>query len=292
MWRSKRGSLQYEEPTVSQKNAILPVPLVLGSHDDQDNEAIPAITADDDDEEFFDASADSKPSSRNTIKNAATFNNAKPASREIKPGQDGSADDQQLNEKNNHIAPVAVAAAAAAAATVATSRSIGKTDVAPNSTADSLHESQHETMPEKVFTKAETDALIASAVAMALANTAAAQKKEPVSEVLDIDDLEDDSKRHTCDMSHNNNSNSIAPNHDVDSAVVSHSSGIVSRDEEEPISEEDYGNVVVHLPREEDTITSSPYHEKRQQQRELEELAILNRHDQAHRAINGPCDHL
>ncbi|KAL7323782.1 hypothetical protein PS15p_210388 [Mucor circinelloides] len=275
---TKDAQVQYEEPTVSQKNAILPVPLVLGSHGDQDNEAIPAITADDDDEEFFDASADSKPSSRNTIKNAAIFNNAKPAAREIKPGQDGSADDEQLNEKNNHIAPVA-------AATVATSRSIGKTDVAPNSTADSLHESQHETMSEKVFTKAETDALIASAVAMALANAAAAQKKGPVSEVLDIDDLEDDSKRHTCDMSHNNNSNNIAPNHDVDSAVVSHSSGIVSRDEEEPVSEEDYGNVVVHLPREEDTITSSPYHEKRQQQRELEELAILNRHDQAHRGV-------
>lgn len=311
---TKDAQVQYEAPDASSKHAILPVPLILGGHGDHDKEvlAVPAATTDEDDQEFFDASADSKPSSRNTIKGAAVFNNAAPISRDITSEQAHLAADGQAQEeeKDGHRIPVAATAAAAIAAvaasraiktTDAASRSMDTTDASPNKTADSLHniasEPQHEAVPEKVFTKAETDALIASAVAMALANAAASQSKEekPIAENLDVDNVEDeDSKRHTCDMSHNNNSNNnaIAPHHhDADSAVVSHSSGIVSRDDDEPVSEEDYGNVVVHLPREEDTITSSPYHDKRQQQRELEELAILNRHDQAPRSVGNELEH-
>ncbi|KAK4513709.1 uncharacterized protein ATC70_005714 [Mucor velutinosus] len=296
---TKDAQVQYETPDVSSSKAILPVPLVLGGHGDQDKEAltVPAASTEEEDEEFFDASADSKPSSHNTIKNAAVFNNAVPASRAIKSDQpDSIADGQTHEEKDSHSLPFAAAAAAPAA--IATSRSINTTDASPNKAPDASYdtasEPRHEIVPEKVFTKAETDALVASAVAMALANAAASQKREePTTKILNVDDVEEeDSKRHTCDMSHNNNnSNTIAPNHDADSAVVSHSSGIVSRDDEEPISEEDYGNVVVHLPREEDTITSSPYQDKRQQQRELEELAILNRHDQAPRSVGNEFEH-
>ncbi|GAN02886.1 anucleate primary sterigmata protein a protein [Mucor ambiguus] len=293
---TKDAQVQYEAPDVSSSKTILPIPLVVGGHGDQDKEAlaVPATSTEEDDEEFFDASADSKPSSRNTIKNAAVFNNASPSSRDIKPTS-FIVDEQTKEEKDGHRTPIVAATAAA----VVASRSISTTEASPNSTADVLHEiasePQHGGVTEKVFTKAETDALIASAVALALSNAAAFQKKEePITEILDVDDVEqEDSKRHTCDMSHNNNNNSktIAPSHDADSAVVSHSSGIVSRDDEEPVSEEDYGNVVVHLPREEDTITSSPYHDKRQQQRELEELAILSRHDQVPRHVGNEFEH-
>lgn len=258
----------------------------------KDTEALAIPATEDEDDEFFDASADSKPSSRNTIKNAAIFNNAKPASREINSKE--AVDRENANkddEKKSNIVPIAAAAAAISTAVASRSHEDSPTSIKNASVANSLHNvagPKQETVPEKVFSKAETDALIASAVAMALANAAASQKKSVTDVNTDADDLEDDDKRHTCDMSHNNN-NSIAPNHDTDSAVVSHSSR-GDDDDEEPVSEEDYGNVVVHLPREEDTITESPYHEKRQQQRELEDLATLNRHDQASRSIENESD--
>jgi hypothetical protein len=260
----------------------------------KDTEALAIPITEDEDDEFFDASADSKPSSRNTIKDAAIFNNAKPASREIQSKEAVNRENANKDdEKKSNIVPI-VAAAAAISATVA-SRSNGNSPISTKdvSDADSLHnitETKQETVSEKVFSKAETDALIASAVATALANAAASQKKSVIDINTDSDNLEDDFKRHTCDMSHINNNN-IAPNHDADSAVVSHlSRGDDDDDEEEPVSKEDYGNVIVHLPREEDTITSSPYHEKRQQQRELEDLAILNRHEQASHRIEDESD--
>jgi hypothetical protein len=110
---------------------------------------------------------------------------------------------------------------------------------------------------EKLFTKSETDALIASAVALALANAAAAaaSNKEQAHE-----EPMDDPKRHTCDMSLNDHIKRAA-----DSAVASQSSASLDDD----MTETDYGNVVVHVPTEEDTITSSPYQEKRQREREV-----------------------
>ncbi|CEP17183.1 hypothetical protein [Parasitella parasitica] len=216
------AQVQYEAPIAdTQKDTVLPVPVAL-------SETLATETGDD--EEFFDASADSKPSTQNSLKNTTVLGNLKPAS--------------HSSASKNHR------------------------DV-------SMATTDKEAVPEKVYTQSETDALIASAVAMALANAAALQHS-----AAEADDFEIDAKRHTCDMSLNSN-HSTAPKHDTDSAVASHSSGIASRDDQELDHEEDYGNVVVHLPREEDTITSSPYHDKRQKQRELEALAILNHHEQA-----------
>ncbi|KAI8644992.1 hypothetical protein BD408DRAFT_412470 [Parasitella parasitica] len=226
----KDAQVQYEEPAASPTNTILPVPVVTSGK---------GIIAEDADEEFFDASAESKPASQNSLGNTAVLDNAKPTSRGI------------TSEHKHNVATVDKA------------------------------------VSEKLYTKAETDALIASAVAAAIASAAALQQKS-AADISGADDFENDPKRHTCDMSLNSNSNiSTAPKRDTDSAVASHSSGIASGDDEELASEEDYGNVVVHLPREEDTITSSPYHEKRQQQRELEGWTALGHHEQAPRNMEA-----
>jgi hypothetical protein len=115
---------------------------------------------------------------------------------------------------------------------------------------------------EKLFTKSETDVLIASAVALALANATASKKKQVEEEPMD------DPKRHTCDMSLNdqNNNNKARA---ADSAVASHSSNSIDNDDDvdddEPMTDADFGNVVVHVPTEQDTITSSLYQATRQQ---------------------------
>lgn len=191
-------------------------------------------------DEFFDAN--SKPSSRRTI-DSAIFNNTKPASssrskeNKIMPShtehyQDGSSKDKVM---------------IAAATTAAAARNFAD-DESSHDTIVSSEEYSNAAPKEKMFSKSETDALIATAVALALAN-AVKDKKESVNQ-----DLLEDSKRHTCDMSVNT----------------------VDDDDDDNHNEEDYGNVLVHCPREEDTITSLPYDENMQRRRDRTLLPIID----------------
>lgn len=102
-------------------------------------------------------------------------------------------------------------------------------------------EEPKESNDEKIFSKTETDALIAAAVAAALAAAISSNNAH-----------ENKSDRDTSNMNDNRG---------LDSAVVSTSplsAGTPSTEDEDDYGNEDYGNVVVHLPREEDTITSLP----------------------------------
>lgn len=255
---------------------------------------IPIINNNDTDEEFYDAH--SKPSSRNTVKNAAAFSNLKPVS-------DRSITDTSNDETKRGGRAIA---AASGLAPVTDSQLAGKETVSPvhqiqpentnrsivssnaearnqaeaNSQAtdnDTLNIADSEDVAtdndtlnnaasegEKLFSKSETDALIASAVAIALANVAASKKKHVREELID------DCKRHTCDMSLNDHNNNSKTNreHGADSAVASHSSASLD-DNDELMPDSDFGNVVVHISTEEDTITSSPYQEKRQRERDM-----------------------
>lgn len=212
----------------------------------------------DSDDEFYDAQ--SRPSSRRTIN---SFNNMKPDSRnshlreEVIPNNE---DANNVKDDRNNSDKAIIAAAATTAAALATNTYLNNksaSDHDDNALARSVNsepqpstvlKNTHDTNElnnsapsEKMYSKSETDVLIAAAVAAALAN------KLPSDDDEDLDE----SKRHTCDMS---------KNHDGDSAVVNPSPSMSrgSRIDDDDQEDEDYGNVVVHLPREEDIITSLP----------------------------------
>ncbi|KAI9249610.1 hypothetical protein EDC94DRAFT_326338 [Helicostylum pulchrum] len=136
----------------------------------------------------------------------------------------------------------------------------GKDDIQESNNAapstDDIQELGNVAPKEKMFSKSETDSLIATAVALALSN-AFKNKKDNVNS-----DLLEDSKRHTCDMSlHNNNVDSESGMRDID---------------DQHNNDGDYGNVLVHYPREEDTITSLPYDENTQRRRDRSVLPIID----------------
>lgn len=112
----------------------------------------------------------------------------------------------------------------------------------------------------KVYSKAETDALIAAAVASALADTTTfkdAIDSETATTTLD------EPKRHTCDMS-SNTANTM------DSVATTPYTGSLYMidDDDYPYSEQDFGDVMVHVPTDNDIITYSPYREEREKQRQ------------------------
>lgn len=177
-------------------------------------------TISDSEDEFFDAQ--SKPSSRRTID---SFSNAKPDSRrshlneEITPAYQNNS--QPFEHGLNEVNEEAISKGAIP--------DVVDHDSVAHRSISSDKKPNDEVSKEKMYSKTETDALIAAAVAAALA---AAQS----------------SKRDSSD---------ISDDHGPDSAVVS-TSHITDDDDEYENENEDYGNVVVHLPREEDTITSLP----------------------------------
>lgn len=295
--------VQCEE--TGQGSAIIPIPIPLPP--------VSSRTFSESEDEFFDAN--SKPSSRRTI-DSAVFNNAKPASRskevKIMPGSfeselnasDAKNDSKQEGASNNRAMMVIGAATAVIVANNAltkdnkdaspadhdfntlnrpvssktkrdgefTDKSIALSGQDSNDRIASAHSKDnvqefHNAAPstddvqelgnvatkEKMFSKSETDSLIATAVALALANAFKNNKDNVNSALLE------DSKRHTCDMSHNAESESDL--RDID---------------DQHNNDGDYGNVLVHYPREEDTITSLPYDENAQRHRDRSMLPIID----------------
>lgn len=276
--------VQYEQENTSNGvSAIIPIPPVSSR------------TFSDSEDEFFDAN--SKPSSRRTI-DGVVFNNLKPESRNSNLDESKlmpvvlSHGDNQKSVSTGHEdasslkknAILAAAATAAAGLAINNSKSVyghgRETDALRSAPSDvntlavgndplvnksysnvlsgesrEIQELGNAAPAEKMFSKSETDALIATAVALALKNA----------ESLKLDDnkdaLLDDSKRHTCDMSFNNEDSAI----DTPAFNISKD---LRRDDEEQQDDEDYGNVLVHSPREEDTITSLPYDETAQRHRD------------------------
>lgn len=243
----------------------------------------------DSEDDFFDATSDSKPSSRRTINGFAPIaevDNMKPDSRNSKLGQEESVASGDKQDKNNTIIPAATAVAAAALSSAAVMHNNNKSVPADKNgvvvTSPSEHVNNNNNHAEfnltpkadkeiqklapatdKMYSKEETDALIATAVALALAKAAENNKSVSANELES-----DDAKRH------NNNQ-------DADSAVVSPSSAVSSNvlrtdDDEDEGDSQDYGNVVVHLPREEDTITSLPFDQIAEQKRHRGDSTLCN----------------
>lgn len=177
-------------------------------------------TISDSEDEFFDAQ--SKPSSRRTID---SFSTVKPDSRrshlneEITPAYQNNG--QQFENTSNEVKEESIGK-------VAIPDVVDHDNVAPRSISSNKQPIDN-VSSEKMYSKTEADALIAAAVAAALAAAKSSKR--------DSSDINDD--------------------HGPDSAVVS-TSHITDDDDEYGDENEDYGNVVVHLPREEDTITSLP----------------------------------
>ncbi|KAI8095865.1 hypothetical protein BDF21DRAFT_448024 [Thamnidium elegans] len=289
--------VQCEE--ITQGSTIIPIPLP----------PVSSRTFSESEDEFFDAN--SKPSSRRTI-DSTMFNNAKPASRskEIKlmPGSFESelnASEREGVSNNREMMAIGAATAATLANNALTKDNKdaslvdhdfdtlngpissetnhddeftdksttlaaldnydhiasddkdnvqGFNNAAPSK--DDVQELGNVSPKEKMFSKSETDSLIATAVALALAN-AFKNKKDNVNS-----DLLEDRKRHTCDMSlNNNNADSESGMRDID---------------DQHNNDGDYGNVLVHCPREEDIITSLPYDENAQRRRDRSGLPIID----------------
>jgi hypothetical protein len=228
------------------KGAVIPIPPVSSR------------TISDSEDEFFDASSDSKPSSRRTVNNVSPMN---PISEEPDRKDEGKG-----------LIAAAASATALAVGTVmynnkpaSINRSISSEaedkDISSPTIKEKIQELSNVAPSEKMYSKSETDVLIATAVALALAKVTSGNKFD-----VSLNDEDDEIKRHTCDMSFNNN------NQQPDSTVVSSSSD-VTRDDDEDEEGDNYGNVLVHLPREEDTITSLPYDELSRQHRDLPAVA-------------------
>lgn len=113
----------------------------------------------------------------------------------------------------------------------------------------------------KVYTQAETDALIAAAVATALSITDPEPNNSP-----------NEPKRHTCDMSANNNHNSRT--HSIATTPYTGSLYMIDDYDASHYTEEDFGDVMVHLPTDKDIITYSPYREEREKKKQPRELEL------------------
>lgn len=276
------------------KGVILPIP------------PISSRTFSDSEDEFFDAN--SKPSSRRTIDSVVFNNmkpesrNSNLNESHLMPvvlphaqkdlGSEGSDDNQMTvsdsQEGSSSLkknAMIAAAATAAAALAVKQSKSVSdqedesgalrsipsdvntlavgedsfennssgnaKSHQKDDTTAGSRQETQefsNVAPTEKMYTKSETDSLIATAVALALKNAESLKLGER---------NQDESLGNT--------------NGKEDSAIVTPDSDFskASRDDDdEQHDDESYGNVLVHSPREEDTITSLPYDETSQRHRD------------------------
>ncbi|KAI7883397.1 uncharacterized protein EV154DRAFT_428217 [Mucor mucedo] len=190
---------------------------------------IASHTFSDSEDEFFDAN--SKPSSRRTI-DSAVFNNLKPESR-------------NSNLSESHLIPVVLPH---------TQNELGS----DRSDDNQKTELGNVAPAEKMYSKAETDSLIATAVALALKNAESLKSSQN-----NQDDVLDNTKHHAHGLNSKNE----------DPAIVTPTSDIsrTSRndDDDEQPGDENFGNVLVHSPREEDTITFLPYDEAAQQRPEL-----------------------